>query len=168
MATVYTPRTVNVAAQGAFVGEVVPPTRNSNAGAASSDDETEAKNFHVAADAPALGVPAEEKRFWWQRTRNFDGEAIATQPSVYDDPDLAKAYQPRADWENLHRFNPLARWTWNEEYKLVRKIDLRIMVWACIMFMALELDRANIQQAVTDNLLGELKMTTDGWCYIPF
>ena len=30
------------------------------------------------------------------------------------------------------------------------------------MFMALELDRSNLAQAVTDNLLKELKMNTNG------
>lgn len=49
-------------------------------------------------DVPPLGAPHEEKRFWFQRTKNFDGEAIATQPSVFDDPKIAEQYHPRDDW----------------------------------------------------------------------
>jgi hypothetical protein len=121
---------------------------------------TSVASFH--GEQPPLGVPAEEKRFWFQRGKGYNPDAIATQASVFDDPNTAKDYQPRPDWENLHRFDPAARWTWGEERKLVRKIDWKIMIFACIMFMALELDRANIGQAVTDNFLTDLHLTTDG------
>lgn len=113
-------------------------------------------------DVPPLGEPADEKRFWFQRGKGYNADGIATQPSVYDNPDIAKEYQPQADWENLHRFDPSARWTWAEEYSLIRKIDVRIMIYVCIMFMALELDRSNLAQALTDNMLPELNLNTNG------
>lgn len=100
-------------------------------------------------------------------TQSYDPSAIATLPSVYDNPETAAQYQPRSDWENLHRFDPLFRWTWAEENKLIHKIDRRIMIWACIMFMSLELDRANLSQALTDNFLTDLKLTTNGKYALP-
>lgn len=80
----------------------------------------------------------------------------------FDDAELAKHYAPRRDWKNLHQFDPGARWTWAEEYAVVRKIDWKIMIFACIMFMALELVGANINQILTDNFLDELNMNTNG------
>jgi hypothetical protein len=52
----------------------------------------------ISGHSPPLGAPLEEKRFWFQRGKNYDPNAIATQVSVFDDPDTADKYQPRPDW----------------------------------------------------------------------
>ncbi|KAI1847153.1 hypothetical protein JX265_011829 [Neoarthrinium moseri] len=109
-----------------------------------------------------LGKPLEEKKFWFQRTKKtYDPYSIATLPSVFDVPDVAPQYQPRDDWENLHRFDPSARWTWEEEFKVIRKMDFRIMSWCMIMFMAMELDRANLSQALSDTFLEDMHFDTN-------
>ncbi|KZT50289.1 putative transporter [Calocera cornea HHB12733] len=60
-------------------------------------------------------------------------------PNPFDDPDLAPYLAPIAKYEGYHRFDPKAHWTEEEEKRIVRKIDFRIMVWTCIMFGALQL-----------------------------
>ena len=60
----------------------------------------------------------------WRRSRPVkrDLDSIATLPSVFDDPATLELYRPPPQYENTHRFDPSARWTWREE--LVRNISL--------------------------------------------
>ena len=53
--------------------------------------------------------------FGKQTNSPADPDAIATRRSVFDDSHLARFYWPRQSHENIHRFDPSARWTYREE-----------------------------------------------------
>ncbi|KXT13338.1 hypothetical protein AC579_6037 [Pseudocercospora musae] len=76
---------------------------------------------------------------------------------------LDSYYRPAEHWEGLHRYDPEFTWEPSDERKLVRKIDWRICTFACLMFFALQLDRGNISQALSDNMLKDLGMTTNDY-----
>ncbi|KAK7207116.1 major facilitator superfamily domain-containing protein [Myxozyma melibiosi] len=65
----------------------------------------------------------------------------------------------------LARFLKLgtSAWTPEEEAKVTRKTDWRVMLWACIMFFSLELDRANISNVLTTDFLENVNMTTQDY-----
>lgn len=64
---------------------------------------------------PASGHPSPALWKVWRRTAHRDLDMVATQPSVFDDPISIDTYRPPPQYENAHRFDPLARWTWREE-----------------------------------------------------
>ncbi|KAF5680704.1 tartrate transporter [Fusarium circinatum] len=74
-------------------------------------------------------------------------------------------YRPIPEYEGIHRYDPTAEWTEKEEKKLVRRLDKRICSWVCLMFFALQLDRGNISQALSDGMLDDLGLNTNDYNY---
>ncbi|KAH7087588.1 major facilitator superfamily transporter [Paraphoma chrysanthemicola] len=91
----------------------------------------------------------------------YDLDAVATQPSIWDAENVEelKSLYIHPQWENWSAFDPTFRWSWREENQVRRKVDWKIMVWVCIMFAALNIDRNNITNAVSDNMLDDLNIT---------
>lgn len=117
-----------------------------------------------------------------------DGEVILTgngdseleegyKHNIFKDPEVAAYYRDlyeKAQYEGRHVFDPELEWTKEEERKIVWKLEWRVALWACTMFIALQIDRGNISQALSDNMLKDLNMTTNDynwgqtWFYIAF
>ena len=74
-------------------------------------------------------------------------------------------YRPIDSYEGVHRYDPKFSWDAADEKKLVRKLDWKICTWACLMFFALQLDRGNIVQALSDGMLGNLHMNSNQYNY---
>ncbi|KAI9708651.1 MAG: hypothetical protein M1820_003869 [Bogoriella megaspora] len=77
--------------------------------------------------------------------------------------DLRNYSKPIDSYEGRHRWDPEFEWDEKEEKRLVRKIDIRICAWVCLTFFALQLDRGNITQALTDNMLDDLHINTNDY-----
>ena len=89
---------------------------------------------------------------------------------------------PNETYEGYHRYDPSLVWTEEEERDVVRTTDTCLLLWLCLMvinppsfsapralitnswqFMGLSLDRSNFANAMTDNLLEDLSLTTDDY-----
>ncbi|KAK6524817.1 hypothetical protein TWF281_011715 [Arthrobotrys megalospora] len=96
--------------------------------------------------------------------QDIDGDYGSYGNHVFSDPKVAEYWRgvyEKASYEGRHRFDPEITWTAAEEKRLKRMIDWRVMTWAWIMFFALDINRRNINRAITDNMLTELGMNTN-------
>lgn len=83
---------------------------------------------------------------------------------VFQDPQALAYYKDlyeKTNYECRHHLDPDITWTPEEEKKILRKNDWYVTFWAFIMFTALNLDRFNLKNAIADNLLHDLHLTTN-------
>lgn len=88
----------------------------------------------------------------------------SNESNPFVDPKLRKYYTDlyeKTNYECRGAFDPDFEWTPEEEKKIVRYLDFRVALLACFMFVALQVDRGNLKQAISDNMLNDLGMTTD-------
>ncbi|KAK2623823.1 hypothetical protein QTJ16_007004 [Diplocarpon rosae] len=112
-----------------------------------------------------------------------DEESGAYRNNPFLNPDIAEHWATvyeDSKYECRAEFDPTFSWTDEEEKKLVRRLDWRVCLWAvsyrklildatsltcwqCVMFFGLQVDRGNLVQAVADNLLNDLNLSTNDY-----
>lgn len=87
-------------------------------------------------------------------------------PNPFVDPTVAAFYRNLyrdSEYECRHIFDPEFKWSRAEEKNVVAKLDAKIAFFACVLFVGLQIDRGNLQQAIADDLLTDLGLTTDDY-----
>ncbi len=58
---------------------------------------------------------------------------------AFDNESFESYYEPCEKFEGRHRYDPKFEWDKREEQRVVRKCDLKVTTWVCLMFFALQL-----------------------------
>jgi hypothetical protein len=100
--------------------DIEPATRSS------TQPELEAREPLLTGMAEPLSYP--HGKGVVEATTSFDSiDAIEGQEH------LANALPPHESYEGVHRWDPRATWTAKEEAAVVRKTDLYLLSWVCLM-----------------------------------
>ncbi|KAF3985871.1 hypothetical protein FT663_02112 [Candidozyma haemuli var. vulneris] len=97
---------------------------------------------------------------------DLESQEDPTGPNPFKDPFLAEHYArmyEESKYECRAAFDPHFEWTPEEDKKLMRKVDYRVIFSACIMFVSLQINRGNLQEAVADNLLDDMNLDTNDY-----
>ncbi|OBA21775.1 MFS general substrate transporter [Metschnikowia bicuspidata var. bicuspidata NRRL YB-4993] len=95
-----------------------------------------------------------------------DNELLKLLTNPFSDPVVAEHYKSiyeKREYECRSAFDPDFEWTQKEEKTVIRKLNWRVTFTSCVLFFALQIDRGNLAQAVADNLLDDLGLTTDDY-----
>ncbi|KAJ6009515.1 hypothetical protein N7499_005086 [Penicillium canescens] len=127
-----------------------------------SVEEVKNKASNEGLDSKATGKVSSAES---SSSSSYDGPGAYSKQmdSTFDTTEDPRFYKPIPEYEGIHRWDPDFEWTEAEEKAVVRKIDWRVCTFACVTFFALQLDRGNIVQATSDNMLGDLGMNTNDY-----
>lgn len=109
----------------------------------------------------------EEKVHYLESTSSISSREFSKESkNPFEDLSVAEYYRnfyESCKYECRGVFDPEFTWTEEEGKNLIRKLDWRLALTDCFMFVALQVDRGNLSQAVADNLLDDLNMTTNDY-----
>jgi hypothetical protein len=94
---------------------------------------------------------------------HFAGHQVHVEEALVGREHLSDTVAPHESYEGRHRYDPTATWTEEEERRVVWKTDIYLLSWLCVMFFGLQLDRGNLTNALTDNLLKDLNLSTNDY-----
>ncbi|ABN68537.2 allantoate permease [Scheffersomyces stipitis CBS 6054] len=100
--------------------------------------------------------------------QEYDSEEdeIDNSPNPFLDPKVAHYYHTLyegSEYECRSLYDPDFSWTKREDALVVKKVDGVIALFACILFTGLQIDRGNLSQALSDNFLEDLNLTTNDY-----
>ncbi|KAE9979392.1 hypothetical protein EG328_000877 [Venturia inaequalis] len=136
-----------------------------------SDSDSQSEKNDIQVQAPGVILDNAELVTARGNIVTKEGVVVSTEDSdhslstnVFQDPEVRAYYvgiYEKAQYECRHVFDADLIWTKEEEKKVVRKLDWRVCTWACVMFFSLQVDRGNINQAVSGTFLKDLKINTN-------
>ncbi|GAV51538.1 hypothetical protein ZYGR_0AE00150 [Zygosaccharomyces rouxii] len=120
-------------------------------------------------------IPQQELKQEYHENKQYiteDIEQLSTDSSIndsaniFEDPEVANYYSSiyeKSHYECRHLFDPDLTWNQKEEKRVIRKNDWYVTFWTFLMFTALDFDRSNISQALSDDMLENLNLTTNNY-----
>lgn len=82
---------------------------------------------------PLAFSPTEKALQSSQRKVSIEGSVSHVSLAPVGPEHLADVIPPHESYEGAHRYDPGATWTPKEESALVRKTDLYLLTWICVM-----------------------------------
>ncbi|GEQ68831.1 hypothetical protein JCM33374_g2500 [Metschnikowia sp. JCM 33374] len=117
-------------------------------------------------DSDSLSKKNDNVNIDYNSVSDAESASSKSDDNPFKDPTVAEHYRAiyeKCNYECASAFDPEFEWTEEEERALVRKLNWRVSLTSCVLFFGLQVDRGNLAQAVADNLLKDLHLTTNDY-----